>query len=104
MTRIKILDQITSHTCRCDSWLAHWEKSSDEKAECCAVENCTTSDDLLGIPVRIANSWDNNRYIVPLCKKHSNCRYELNVTSKLVPAYNKVICNTSFVLLESEIH
>lgn len=64
--------------CNCGSWLAHWEKFSYNKAEYCSVVSCL-SKDLVGAQVINFDSADDNVYIIPLCKMHSESSEVLEI-------------------------
>lgn len=37
---VKNIISTSDNTCKCDSWLAHWEEFSGDTASFCKVETC----------------------------------------------------------------
>ncbi|GEO81425.1 hypothetical protein ROR02_15560 [Pararhodospirillum oryzae] len=60
--------------CKCGSWIAHWEKYSEEEAVFCCVEGCLEEAEH-GAHVVISktglNDPEKHFYIVPMCHKHN---------------------------------
>lgn len=44
MTRVKNINGTSQNTCKCGSWLKHWEKFSGQTANCCGVIGCQRTD------------------------------------------------------------
>ncbi len=67
--KLKNLNGTSDNSCKCGSWLAHWEKFSRKTISLCPVKTCYDRAEV-GAHVQKDTS-DNNWYIVPLCKKHN---------------------------------
>ncbi|USE34577.1 hypothetical protein [Endozoicomonas sp. SCSIO W0465] len=75
VVRVRNINGTSDHDCRCGSWLKHWELFSKEKASLCVEESCT-NEATVGAHVQKISSYDNDWYIIPLCKHHNNLRGE----------------------------
>lgn len=105
------INNTSDHTCRCDSWLAHWENYSKSPLNrSCYVLGCTNKPEVgahvkkyhssnqsgyfmsslgLGASVQKHHLLDQKWYIIPLCQGHNkkiNSPLELVNDSKLVLA------------------
>jgi hypothetical protein len=92
--KVKNINGTSSNTCKCGSWLKHWEKYSGEKAGLCNEKSCTNSA-TIGAHVQKLNSIDDSWYIVPLCNKHNNKRgeeLELYKSPQLISANVRNTC------------
>lgn len=69
-TKVKNINGTGQKTCKCGSWLAHWEKFSRQTTKFCVEVSCIKTD-LVGAHVQKANSTDTNWYILPLCRDHN---------------------------------
>ena len=82
-------------TCRCGSWLAHWEKYSGQSLPVYCSERWCTGKAEVGAPVQKDGSKGHAWYIVPLCSKHNaqtgEC-LELVDSIKLASANVAVTC------------
>ena len=70
-----------------DSWLDYWEDKSGKTAKRCSATDCHLlgRSNLVGAHVQKVNSYDNNWYIVPLCRGCNNRTDEFYVEETLVP-------------------
>lgn len=75
MSIVKNIYGTSNNTCKCDSWLSHWEKFSGKIAGMCSKTNCLSDENLVGAHVKLVNSQDDSWYIAPLCGRH-NQMYE----------------------------
>lgn len=93
MARVKNINGTSDTTCKCGSWLQHWENFSGETTTYCIAIDCLEKD-LVGAHVQKANSLDDKWYIIPLCKKHNAHTGELNVSDnyKFVSANKSETC------------
>lgn len=64
-------------SCKCGSWLKHWERGAGKSALGCGVVACMGSADD-GAHVRRVGSQDRSVFIVPMCHSHN-----LNTTDDL---------------------
>ena len=80
--KVKNINGISDDTCKCESWLEHWEKVRGKKALFCSEKDCVKSE-LVGAHVQKETS-DTNWYIIPLCKIHSTAVRELEVAENTV--------------------
>ncbi len=94
MIEIKNLNPNPHYSCACGSWLKHWEKFSMNKEPACAVANCTSCASV-GTHVQLADSTDENWYVLPLCNEHAASTENLVVWKryKLVPANTDLTCD-----------
>jgi len=69
--KIKNINGTSDNTCKCSSWLNHWEKFSGQAIPTYCPEKACTQKPEVGAHVQKDSSTDNNWYIVPLCKKHN---------------------------------
>lgn len=68
--KVKNINGTSDNSCKCGSWLNHWEKYGGGKAGMCAEKACTKKAEV-GAHVLKADSNDKNWYIVPMCKDHN---------------------------------
>lgn len=74
--RVKNINGTADNTCRCDSWLNHWEKFSGQSIpKICPETNCPEVPQI-GAHVQKDSNTDRNWYIVPLCQAHNNKKGE----------------------------
>ncbi len=94
MAKIKNINGTSDTTCKCGSWLKHWEKFSGQTTQYCTEIKCTNKD-LVGAHVQKADSTDNNWYIIPLCNSHNQSTgiMEVSDSYKLVSANKKETCD-----------
>ena len=69
--KVKNINGTSENTCKCNSWLAHWEKFSGEKANTCVEASCMEKA-TLGAHVQKSTSTDSHWYIVPFCSSHNS--------------------------------
>ncbi len=95
MAKVKNINGTSNNTCKCGSWLQHWEKYSGLKANWCSEINCLEKENLVGAHVQKADAIDTNWYIIPLCKSHNADTEEMNVmiSNTLVLANIKLTCD-----------
>jgi len=92
--KVKNINGTSDATCKCDSWLKHWETYGGGTSGLCAEKSCTTKAEI-GAHVQKADGNDNKWYIVPLCKKHNGLHgqeIEIMDSTKLVSANTKQTC------------
>lgn len=91
--KIKNINGTSQTTCRCGSWLKHWEKFSSQTTVFCPVNGCLNKD-LVGAHVQKAEGADTKWYIYPLCNSHNQSKEVLQVsdTYRLVSANKKETC------------
>jgi len=68
MMRVKNRGGTAKLSCRCDSWLAHWERFSNRKADACANVDCSNSA-VVGGHVIDAFYLSMDVGIVPICQR-----------------------------------
>ena len=82
--KIKNANGTAGRKCSCGSWLKHWEKFSNKKANKCAVSGCNeTATDGAHVTRPSAENEDykTHPYIVPMCSPH-NGKHGETLTSK----------------------
>jgi hypothetical protein len=84
MIKVKNRTGTSGLTCKCKSWLTHWEKHGNSMSFFCAEKDCYSFFDLVGAHVKKTNVKDNIWYIIPLCKKHNNSTDELEIRDHIV--------------------
>ncbi len=93
--KIRNINGTSQTTCKCGSWLKHWEKFSGQSVTYCPISspNCLHTD-LVGAHVQKADSTDNKWYIYPLFSAHnqSTGTLEVNESYKFVSANKKETC------------
>jgi len=69
--RVKNINGTSDKTCKCDSWLDHWKKFSDQSLPSyCPETKCLKKPDV-GAHVQKDSYTDSGWYIVPLCNAHN---------------------------------
>lgn len=93
--KIRNINGTSDTTCKCGTWLKHWEKFSGQtRPTYCPVGSCIRTD-LVGAHVQKGGgSTDQKWYIYPLCNAHNQHTGELEVSDayKLVSANKKETC------------
>jgi len=91
--------------CQCGSWLNHWTRISGSMVRMCIVKGCNNFD-MVGSHIQKVDSEDQDIYIIPLCKKHSESDEVLEIFNDipLVSANVKTTClnNASITLEQGE--
>jgi hypothetical protein len=67
--RIKNINGTSDGTCRCASWLEHWEKYNPDRQAVpvfCSAADCVNNS-IVGAHVQKDDDSDPNWYIIPLC-------------------------------------
>jgi hypothetical protein len=89
--RIRNINGTSDNTCKCGSWLQHWEKFSGQDVTYCPVGGCLEKV-AVGAHVQKDSNTDSSWYIFPLCKKHNG---ETGKTLNVSDAYKLVSANVS---------
>jgi hypothetical protein len=92
--KVRNLNGTSDNSCRCGSWLKHWETYGGGKGGFCAEKTCTKSADV-GAHVQKADSTDKNWYIIPLCIGHNSStggELEIMDSTVLVSANTSETC------------
>jgi hypothetical protein len=90
--KIKNINGTSQNTCKCGSWLKHWQKFSGWSLTYCPVDGCLRTD-LVGAHVQQDGSNDKRWYICPLCSSHNAQTGPLDVgATKLVTANVSETC------------
>ena len=90
-TTVKNLNGTGCLSCKCNSWLDHWEKFTNGKAVYCSVIGCTKSAELGGHVIR-QNGTDKSHYIIPLCSKCNKLTDAFETNATLVSANVQRTC------------
>ena len=90
-TLVKNLSGTGQLTCRCGSWIKHWENFTRQKAYLCSATDCRTPADRGGHVIK-QNSVDRQHYIVPLCVACNNRTDTFNISATLVSANVQATC------------
>jgi len=82
-------------TCKCSSWLKHWENGNGKTANLCMEKTCTKKAEV-GAHVKKVDSVDNAHYIIPLCKTCNKLdkEFELYNSPTLVSANVSETCGS----------
>lgn len=89
---VKNLHGTSQLSCRCGSWLKHWENYTGRSAAVCLAVGCHRQD-LVGGHVKKVNSRDEDHYIVPICVGHNNEAGSYQVAdNSLAPASVQKTC------------
>lgn len=65
--KVKNLNGTKDHTCKCGSWIKHWEKFSGyDIPQFCSVKDCL-GEDIVGGHVQKDSATDKGWYIIPIC-------------------------------------
>jgi hypothetical protein len=93
MAQIKNLIGTSDKTCKCGTWLKHWENHSKQTTNFCQVFGCVGTK-LVGAHVKYADGKDSNTYIYPICERHNKSTETMNVSDSytLVSANIKNTC------------
>jgi hypothetical protein len=87
MATVKNAVETSDLSCKCGTWISHWEKNYGYSASYCSVSTCMEQKDLVGGHVKKVNSTDTAMYIIPLCKSHNASNDNMEVPdAKLVTA------------------
>lgn len=74
--RIRNINGTSQRDCKCGSWLQHWKNFSKQSLPLfCPVVQCYEKPEV-GAHVQRDVLFDNNWYIIPLCKNHNAKRGE----------------------------
>lgn len=76
--KVRNIKGTSDNTCKCTSWLAHWEKFSGQKAGLCSEKSCLNTA-TVGAHVQKDDLTDRSWYIVPLCDGHNKQASELEL-------------------------
>ena len=68
--KIKNINGVVDEGCKCETWLDHWDRFSDQSPTYCPVEECMNHVEI-GARVQIDSPTDGGWYIIPLCQKHN---------------------------------
>lgn len=92
--QVKNLNGTSQNKCKCNSWYAHWQKFSGQKANQCVVIGCSGTD-LVGGHVQKDSTSDSSWYVIPICNACNGKKGQaLNVVDqvKLVSANVSQTC------------
>lgn len=92
--KVKNINGTSDNSCKCTSWIAHWQKYSGQTTEFCQATSCLNKD-VVGAHVKKGgDSTDQSWYIYPLCNAHNKYVGELEVSDfyKLVSANVSETC------------
>ncbi len=69
--KVKNINGTSDNTCKCGSWLEHWENYSGQSLPpYCTVLTCYEKPEV-GAHVQKEGTTDSGWYIVPMCKAHN---------------------------------
>lgn len=69
--KVNNVNGTSDNTCKCGSWLAHWEKFSGQEIPTYCAEKACTAKPEVGAHVQKDSAADKSWYIVPLCSSHN---------------------------------
>jgi hypothetical protein len=92
--KIRNINGTSDTTCKCGSWLKHWENFSGQTTNYCQANGCSNKNPLGAHVQKGGGSTDQKWYIYPLCAEHNKHTGELEVSDsyKLVSANKKETC------------
>lgn len=93
--KMKNLNGTSEKACKCDSWLDHWQKYSQQQLPVFCAENKCMDPPEVGAHVQKDDPSDTSWYIVPLCRKHNAQRgasLEIDNSVNLAPANVSKTC------------
>lgn len=92
--KVKNINGTSGHTCKCGSWIKHWEKYSGTTSSFCQAIGCYNTDVVGAHVQKGGNSTDQSWFIYPLCNSHNQHKGELEVSSSyaLIPANVSETC------------
>lgn len=74
--KVKNINGTSQSTCKCGSWLKHWENFSGQSLpKWCSEAKCIQKPEV-GAHVQKDDITDQDWYIVPLCSTHNNKKGE----------------------------
>ena len=69
--KVRNINGTSSNTCKCGSWLKHWEIFGGQTLpKYCPESSCLQKPEV-GAHVQKDSSTDNDWYIIPLCSAHN---------------------------------
>ena len=71
MKKVKNINGTSTRTCKCGSWLQHWENFSGQSLPRYCPEVGCIEKPAVGAHVQKDSATDRSWYIVPLCKTHN---------------------------------
>lgn len=90
---VKNIKGTSDKTCKCGTWLKHWEKYSKKTAAECSIIGCKHDADV-GAHVIKCSSTEDNHYIVPMCTGHNSIEDDcFTVNAVLISANVKNTCD-----------
>lgn len=89
MATVKNLKGTADKSCKCKTWLKHWENNSGKSLPSTCREVTCMNKDLVGAHVIKVNSSDKDHYIIPLCSSHNQTDGEFNVMDGYFVSANK---------------
>ena len=72
--KVTNINGTSDNTCKCTSWLAHWEKfnpAGQSLPTYCPEKSCIKKPEV-GAHVQKDSNSDRNWYIIPLCSEHNS--------------------------------
>ncbi|MEZ8650343.1 hypothetical protein AB6D92_15305 [Vibrio splendidus] len=72
--KIKNANGTGNRKCKCDSWLAHWEKYTKKTALTCCVKGCNAKATVgahTTRPIAKNEDYKTHPYILPMCSSHN---------------------------------
>lgn len=76
--KVKNINGTSDNTYKCDSWLKHWEKFSNNTAFLCSVVGCLSHAKVGGHVIKVSGA-DSAWYIIPMCESHNQDNNELAI-------------------------
>jgi len=82
--KVRNINGTSDNTCKCRSWINHWEKYAEKTATMCSATACFISKDLVGAHVQKDDSNNKSWYIIPFCEHHNKKTEEIEVWSSTI--------------------
>ncbi len=83
MPTITNINGTSDTTCKCGSWLKHWQEFSRQSLPSHCTSNGCYRTDLVGAHVQKAYSLDRRWFIIPLCGWHNTSQNDLDVSDTI---------------------
>jgi hypothetical protein len=76
--KVNNVEGTSDNTCKCGSWLKHWQKYGGAGTPSCSIVNCGGTH-IVGVHVQQDSATDKSWYVVPLCTGHDGKATSLTI-------------------------
>lgn len=95
MAYVKVYTGMTPSICKCGNWLMHFHNHSNQWIIWCSEVSCERIAKV-GSVVQLTNNNDESLYVIPLCNRHANSKYKLNI-GEVKPIKTSLSCFLKFL-------